>query len=51
MAQYPIMFGLLIIGAFATLAYGFYATFFAHPGASAPAIERLPGEASESPTA
>ncbi|WP_234711377.1 phosphatase PAP2 family protein [Mycolicibacterium llatzerense] len=51
MAAYPIMFGLLIIGAFATLAYGFYATFFSHPGTSAPAIERLTGEESESPAA
>ena len=44
------MFGMLIIGAFATLAYGFYSTFFARPGAPAPVIEQLPGEASESPT-
>ena len=51
MAQYPIMFVMLNIGAFATLAYGFYVTFFAHPGAPAPAIERLPGEESESPAA
>ncbi|MUL44569.1 inositol phosphorylceramide synthase [Mycobacterium sp. CBMA293] len=51
MARYPIVFGSLIIGALATLAYSFYITFFARPGASAPAIERLPGEASESPAA
>lgn len=51
MARYPIVFGPLIIGALATLAYSFYITFFARPGASAPAIEQLPGEASESPAA
>ena len=45
-----IMFGLLIIGAFSTLAYGFYATFFSYPGTSAPELERLTGEESESPT-
>ena len=51
MAAYPIGFGLLIIGALATLSYGFYVTFFSRPGVSAPAIEQLPGEASESPAA
>jgi hypothetical protein len=51
MAQYPITFGALIIGLLATLSYGFYTTFFSRPGAPAPAIEQLPGEASESSAA